>query len=48
MILYIQHIFSVQVSNTVEALIFLAAAPLSLNPLPLRFFLVLFFRRFTI
>ena len=39
---------SVQVSNTVEALIFLASAPFLLNPLPLAFFLVFFFRCFTI
>jgi len=39
---------SVHVSYTVEALIFLACVPLALDPLPLRFFLVVFFRRFTI
>jgi hypothetical protein len=39
---------SVQVSYTVETLIFLASVPLSLDPLPLRFFLLLFFHRFTI
>jgi len=38
---------SVQVSDTVEALIFRAFVPFSLNPLPLRIFMVLFFRRFT-
>jgi hypothetical protein len=39
---------SVQVSNSGEALIYPATTPISLNPLPLRFFLVLLFRRFTI
>jgi hypothetical protein len=39
---------SVQVSYTVEALIFLAFAPFALDPLPLRLFLLLFQLLFTI